>query len=244
MMKSVLLRLEGPMQSWGTQSRFEERDTDADPSKSGVLGLVGAAMGVARDDMGAIARLAGLTMAVRVDREGTVLRDYHTAGGGRWSGREYGVANAEGKLVGTVVSKRYYLADASFLVALGSEEHPLVEEVARALEQPVFPLFLGRKSFVPSVPIHLPRTPVVDLSPVDTLRAQPWVRRSTDDETKGPERLRLVVECRPEDGRPRNDMPLSFALYDRSYSRRYVRTDWVAMNDLPMEAVCSSPVSG
>ena len=101
-MSTLLLRLAGPMQSWGTQSRFEERDTDADPSKSGVLGLVGAAMGVARDDMGAIARLAGLTMAVRVDREGTVLRDYHTAGGGRWSGREYGVANAEGKLVGPV----------------------------------------------------------------------------------------------------------------------------------------------
>lgn len=247
-MKSVLLRLEAPMQSWGTQSRFEERDTDADPSKSGVLGLVGAAMGMARGDTAAIARLAGLGMAVRVDREGTMLRDYHTAGGGRWPGREYGVANAEGKLVGTVVSKRYFLADASFLVALGSEDHTLVEEVAHALAEPVFALFLGRKSFVPSVPIHVPGSPV-DLGPVEALRAVPWALRKHEREVDRPERLRLVVECSPEDGRPRNDLPLSFALYDRSYGRRYVRTEWLAMSSLPQlpqptEDACTSHVSG
>jgi len=144
-----------------------------------------------------------------------------------------------------VVSKRYYLADASFLAALGSDDHALVEEVAHALDQPVFTLFLGRKAFVPSVPIHAPGSPV-DLAPREALLAQPWPSRPRDRAENRPERLRLIVEGRPEDGRPRNDVPLSFALYDRSYGRRYVRTEWVATNDLPKptEEPCTSHVSG
>ena len=59
-MAVLLLRLAGPMQSWGTQSRFTHRDTDLEPSKSGVIGLLCAAMGKPRDDLTAIKRLAGL----------------------------------------------------------------------------------------------------------------------------------------------------------------------------------------
>ena len=50
MTATLLLRLQGPMQSWGTTSRFDERDTQLEPSKSGVLGLVCAAIG--RDRQG------------------------------------------------------------------------------------------------------------------------------------------------------------------------------------------------
>src|SRR5690606_33869407 len=77
----LLLLLSGPMQSWGTQSRFAHRDTDFEPSKSGVLGLVGSALGMSRDDDDLLQALASLKMGVRVDREGRILRDYHTAGG-------------------------------------------------------------------------------------------------------------------------------------------------------------------
>lgn len=106
-MPTLLLRLQGPLQSWGTTSRFDERDTQLEPSKSGVLGLVCAALG--RDRCEPVDDLAALIMGVRVDREGVVLRDYQTA---------TGILNAAGKvdMNRTVVSPRYYLSDAAFLV--------------------------------------------------------------------------------------------------------------------------------
>ena len=107
-MPTLLLRLQGPLQSWGTTSRFDERDTQLEPSKSGVLGLVCAALG--RDRCEPVDDLAALIMGVRVDREGVVLRDYQTA---------TGILNAAGKvdMNRTVVSPRYYLSDAAFLSA-------------------------------------------------------------------------------------------------------------------------------
>ncbi|MCC6555594.1 MAG: type I-E CRISPR-associated protein Cas5/CasD [Polyangiaceae bacterium] len=239
-MSAVLLRLEGPMQSWGTQSRFGERDTEAEPSKSGVIGLVAAALGVPRDDDARLARLARLSMAVRVDREGTVLCDYHTAGGGRFRGREHGVADRDGDLVGTVLSRRHYLADASFLVALGAADAGLLQEIARGLSCPVWPLSLGRRAFAPSVPVRVPGG-LVDADPEVALRAHEYRRPRSDT----PARLRLVLECGPSEGRPRSDVPISFRTHDRRYARRFVRTDWVETSSLPLpkEAPCISPDS-
>src|SRR4030043_150082 len=83
-MAVLLIRLCGPMQSWGTQSRFSNRDTELEPSKSGVIGLLCAALGKPRDEREAqippsINELSALKMGVRVDREGAVKCDYHTA---------------------------------------------------------------------------------------------------------------------------------------------------------------------
>jgi len=167
-MATLLLRLEGPLQAWGTTSRFDERDTQLEPSKSGVLGLVCAALG--RDRSEPLADLAALRMGVRVDREGIPLRDYQTATGV--------VIAATGKadLGRTVVSPRYYLADALFLVGLEGER-ALLEQIQQALLQPVWPLCLGRKSCVPSAPVALPEG-LVELSLVDALQA--WPPLSTD----------------------------------------------------------------
>lgn len=238
-MKSVLLRLEGPLQSWGTQSRFQERDTDAEPSKSGVLGLCGAALGMTRMDKELLSRLCALEMAVRVDREGQMLRDYHTAGGGSWPGRkEYGVWSPDG-LRPTVLSNRYYLADASFLVALGTkpehgpDEEALVERIAKALQSPVFPLFLGRKAHVPSVPVTVSNA-LIDGPPIQALKQQPYGPSSfaRREDNAIPERLRLVVECGPDEGRPRDDVPLSFELYNRRFARRFVKMETIRTADL------------
>ena len=76
-MTVLLMRLAGPMQSWGTQSRFTNRDTGLEPSRSGVVGLLCAALGRSRDQSLDIFR--PLRMAVRVDREGRLMRDYQTA---------------------------------------------------------------------------------------------------------------------------------------------------------------------
>ena len=78
MTSTLLLRLAGPMQSWGTRSRFTERDTELEPSKSGVIGLICAALGRTRTE--SVDDLSQLRMGVRVDFQGTLSRDFHTAG--------------------------------------------------------------------------------------------------------------------------------------------------------------------
>lgn len=133
---TLLIKLEGPMQSWGYRSRFDYRDTALEPTRSGVIGLICAAMGLARGED--ISRFNVLRMGVRVDKEGRPERDYHTA---------QDVIKADGRGTGTVQSYRDYLADASFTVGLESRDWNLLVEIAEALRSPKWPLFLGRKSF-------------------------------------------------------------------------------------------------
>jgi CRISPR system Cascade subunit CasD len=230
---TVLLRLEGPLQSWGTRSRFPDRDTENEPSKSGVLGLVGASLGMARDDTATLALLAAARMAVRVDREGTLLGDYHTVGGGTFRGQPHGVYDAKG----AVLTRRHYLQSASFLAALGFEDAALAERVDAALGAPVWPLALGRRACAPSLPV---RAGLVELGPVEALHAATWPssKRPTTP-------VRLVAECDPREpgAEPRQDQPLSFRLGDRHFARRFVKTLFLAPSDLnlsPEEAPCIS----
>jgi CRISPR system Cascade subunit CasD len=218
----VVLLLDGPLQSWGTQSRFGHRDTDFEPSKSGVIGLVGAAMGMGRDDAALLQRLASLEMAVRVDREGTVLRDYHTAGGGTFRGEPHRVYGVE-----TVVTQRFYLCDACFVVALSHLDSGLIAEIAAALQNPVWPIFLGRKSCVPSRPVYL-------LGPLEgnaeaLIRTVPFQVAKPAKEQ--PATLRAIVDG--SQGEPRGDVPVSFNLYGRSFTTRFVREQWIPVTDLP-----------
>lgn len=134
-MKTILLKLSGPLQSWGTGSRFESRSTDRHPSKSAIIGMIAASFGYRRDD-DRIAALNHLDFAVRIDQEGTILRDYHIAG-------KY---TESGKVVRTYVTNRYYLQDAVFLVALGSENHSLIDRIEAAINEPYFQPFLGRRA--------------------------------------------------------------------------------------------------
>jgi CRISPR system Cascade subunit CasD len=214
--KTLLLRLEGPMQSWATQSRFGVRDTEREPSKSGVLGLVGAALGMARDDDERLAELRGLEFGVRVDRPGTLLRDYQTAGGSTFRGEAYYVHGASKK--NSVLSERYYLQNASFLAALRGEDE-LADEVAAALRNPHWPLFLGRKSCPPSRPVFV-RTVAAKIR--DALIAEPW----EDEEglSDGTAPTRLILESNSLEGEPRYDVPISFAPGAIEYGVRYVRT--------------------
>lgn len=219
-MKSVLLRLEGPLQSWGTRSRFPHRDTEREPSKSGVLGLVAAALGMPRDDDARLAVLAACAMGVRVDAEGTSMIDYHTAGAGRFAGEEHRVYGSGDP----VITRRAYLQDASFLVALGYEDEAVAGEIDRALDAPHWPIFLGRRACPPSLPV---RAGLVDAAPEVALRGAAWL-----SPTRPAERVRLVLECRPDEGEPRQDQPLSFRLHTRHFARRFVRTGWVEPSDL------------
>jgi CRISPR system Cascade subunit CasD len=237
-MSTLLLRLEGPMQSWGIQSRYSRRDTGLEPSKSGVIGILCAALGRPRDAN--LSDLAALRMGVRVDRPGTVESDYHTAGAKDMLLPNYGVAafgTRIGETTGTVLSTRFYLADASFLVGLETTQPAQEELLARlpaALARPVWPLFLGRKAFVPAVPIRLPDAPPLGPglrreSLKDALRTYPWLdAREGEHSRRVPERVRLVIEeDTPTTGESRMDVPISFLPLDRRYQSRFVRTEFL-----------------
>jgi CRISPR system Cascade subunit CasD len=230
-MKTLLMRLAGPMQSWGTQSQFRERDTGLEPSKSGVIGLLCAALGRPREE--SVADLAALSMGVRVEHEGAMRRDYQTAGG--WHRRAdagYGVAKADGKPGGTVLSDRYYLADADFLVGLSGEDDQLLHTLNEALAAPRWPLCLGRKSFVPAVPVRLPVDGIVDGVVETVLRGHPWLSYRRPGERK-PDHLRLVLETSDGNGARRQDVPVSFALGRREFRVRTVTTKFVPIVELP-----------
>ncbi|MBM4285881.1 MAG: type I-E CRISPR-associated protein Cas5/CasD [Deltaproteobacteria bacterium] len=229
-MSTLLLRLAGPMQSWGIQSRFTIRDTGLEPSKSGVVGLLCAALGRARHEP--VDDLAALKMGVRVDRQGQVKMDFHTAGGGVMRpGEKYGVALADGSGVRAVTSQRYYLADADFLVGMESEDESLLHRLDAALSRPIWPLFLGRKAFVPGTPVRLG---IANLTFREALAAFPYQVRSPrekarllmDLEKGSPRLLRLVLEAEPgATAEVRPDQPISFAR--RLFGLRYVRTDYL-----------------
>ena len=218
-MAVLLLRLAGPMQSWGLGSRFRIRDSALEPTKSGVVGLLCAALGAARDDDALVSRLAALPMGVRADREGVLKCDYVTAGGNITPGSRYGAARANGRVAGTVVQRCYYLADADFLVGLQSDDSALLQSLDDILRHPLRPLCLGRRSYVPAVPV---RVGVTDGDLLEVLQNAPFTARPSL--LPSPQYLRVVIECRPEFGEPRHDVPLSFAAERRCYTTRYVQT--------------------
>ena len=136
--------------------------------------------------------LAELRMGVRVDQEGYVLRDWHTAGAS-------GYLRAGGTIEQTnvITSTRYYLSDAAFLVGLESESRELLRDLHDALNHPRWLLFLGRKSCPPAAPPYL----ADGLQETDLLTAlanYPWLSRSRRryDELKeaNPRGLRLALE--------------------------------------------------
>lgn len=231
-MSTLLLRLAGPMQSWGTQSRFRYRDTGLEPTKSGVIGLLCAALG--RPRTAPVEDLAALLMGVRVDGEGVVRVDYHTAGGAHRRDEEgYGVAQFDGSRPETAVSYRRYLADASFLVGLEgntAEYEALLEQLDAALARPVWPLYLGRRAFPPGEPIRLPDAPPLGpgLRPEplrEALQRYPWPAERRDP-------VRFVIEDPSGlNGESHLDLPVSFAPLDRRYMPRFVQTEFLARPD-------------
>lgn len=215
MKQTLLLRLAGPMQSWGTQSRFSIRDTGLEPSKSGVFGLLCAALGSPRDDEETLRRLReNLVMGVRVDREGVMKKDFHTA-------KDVAKASGSGTKE-TEISDRWYLADADFLVGLESDDADLLQQLNEAVASPVWQIFLGRKSFVPGKPVRVLDVPL-QASLRDVLKSFEW---KTGRSEMAPERLRRVIDATPETASEvRQDVPLSFA--KRRFTIRYVMTDFI-----------------
>jgi CRISPR system Cascade subunit CasD len=203
----LLLRLAGPMQAWGSSSRFAQRSTEREPTKSGVLGMIAAAQGRLRTD--SITDLLDLSFGVRVDQPGAIQRDFQTA------------RTLDGK-TSMPLTYRYYLADAVFVAGVHSDDAGLIQSLHDAVKSPQFPLYLGRRSCPPSAPVAMG---IFDGELEDALRevpwqASPWHRRQSKAKQV---KLRLLRDAAPgEEGETQRDVPLSFNPTRREYGWRTV----------------------
>lgn len=215
-MPTLLLRLVGPMQSWGITSRFDQRDTGREPSKSGVTGLLAAAMGIDRENWTDLEPLVRLSMGVRHDRPGVPKRDYQTA--------QHIISADRSKTHDTAVTTRDYLADAAFLVGLVGEDRTFLERIHAALRDPTWPLALGRKSYVPSESIWMENA--VQEAPLrDVLAQWPWIATLRKWE-EPPEKLLVSFESEDGSGVLKMDQPLS-SFAERRFGARFVHSEWI-----------------
>jgi len=152
----LALYLDGPLQSWGFQSRFEQRTTLGLPTRSGILGMLLAAMGVPKDEASGLERLSPLHMEVVRIGSSKRVTDFHTVGGGMGptDDRSRVPSTADGGAGRTVVTRREYLADARFGVLLEGDD-ALLTECKSALSDPKWGVWLGRKSCIPASPLVL-----------------------------------------------------------------------------------------
>lgn len=223
-MATLLLRLAAPLQSWGDASKFETRRTHREPTKSGVLGLIAAALGLRRDDEAGLARLCALRFGVRVDRPGALVDDFHTA---------HGLVGPKHNKPEAWVSHRHYLADAVFTVGLESDDAAWLAELEAAVRRPAFPLFLGRRSCPPVPPLCLG---IREAGLEEALRAEPLreapvpARRARGGVGEAGGDLRVMLDADPgeSDAVPRGDLPLSFSPIHRRHTFRPVRETTVS----------------
>lgn len=233
MPNTLFMRLEGPLQAWGERGQWSVRDSAPEPTKSGIVGLLGCALGLNTDE--ALRQLSRqIRLAVRCDKPGTRLTDYHTVGGGYL---EPQLLTAEGKPKITATSKephteqtwRDYLADASFLVAIQSDL-AMIERLAVALQNPRWTLYLGRKSCPPACPLYEGEAEYTDL--YEALQQWPWwhfeVKQASELQ------VRAVVESDAGQGiRRRHEL---VSRKHRVWGPRYTQDVMLTIQVLPKEA--------
>lgn len=200
-MPTLLLRIAGPLQSWGTDSKMDVRTTSREPSKSGIVGLVASALGRSRED--SVDDITALKFGVRIDQEGTLLRDFQTV-----------------KAKNSYVTYRHYLQDAIFLVGLEGPED-FIRTIADAIHHPYYPLFLGRRSCPPTGQIVLG---IKDCSLLEALSEEEWLAsiwyRKKQFKTL---HLEIVVDSDTSDDLMMvNDRPISFSQDRRMFGCRPV----------------------
>lgn len=195
---TLFLHLEGPMQAWGVQeSKFVVRRTAEAPTKSGAIGMLCAALGIGRPEAGEewLQKLAALRMGVRVDAPGVTWWDYHTVG----ARMEMRIAEGAGKTKpGAMLTRREYLCDASFLVALQGDP-PLIAQLDAAMRSPKWTLYLGRKCCPPSRPLRQ-QEPAEFTDPLSALVSVPWQPRLRGDPV--PATLDCLLDWAPTPEQP------------------------------------------
>lgn len=155
----LLLRLSGPMQAWGQPTFEGSRPSASFPTRSGLLGLLGACLGLRRDNKTGLQQLAdSVRFAIRCDRhkvadkevQVTKFTDYHTVQQARVGYR--GLKSHE-----TIQTWREYLCDAHFTVALWLTDNSCFDlnTLTEAVQKPVYTPYLGRRSCPLAAPLYL-----------------------------------------------------------------------------------------
>lgn len=210
----LALRLEGPFQAWGTSSQYNRRLTGLLPSRSGIAGMLCAAMGLDRGSqeeqvfLTAFSALSMLAVAVPRQCGGRELEvrrmeDFHTV---------QNTLKAAGGLKDCHITHRQYLQDAAFMVFLtGSRE--TLEKAGAALRDPVWGIWLGRKACIPSAPVF------AGLFDGESAAVAQCLPEPLDDCIYNRD------ACSFADGEDSlADIPLSFASAARRFSLRRVKT--------------------
>ncbi len=212
-MATLLLRIAAPLQSWGISSKFETRGTIKEPSKSGIIGMILAALGTNRIDSDKVLeKFSKIRFGIRVDQEGKLAYDYQ-------------IVQAVGK--NSKITYRYYLSDAIFLVGLESEDLQFLEKIDYALKHPKFPLFLGRRSCPPTFPLVLD---IKDMDLLSVLKEYPslvpeWRKKEN-------EICRIIYDDPEKEDRlsRQQDVPLSFSPLHREYGYRLVSEEMISLS--------------
>ncbi len=211
-MATILLRLAAPLQAWGSSSKFNIRTTEREPTKSGVIGIIAAALGIQRnDDPKKLIPLAEMRFGVRVEREGKLMKDFHMV-------REI----KEGKLKDSHVTTRYYLSDAVFLAAFESDDRELLKQIRDAVLNPVYPMFLGRRSCPVTLPVYLN---ISEKGLLDALKGE----GSLTDGQNGSKRI--IYES-DSGGALVQDVPISFSQLHRRHGYRMKKEEIVSHDNL------------
>lgn len=210
-MKTILLKFGGPLQSWGTSSHFETRNTDYYPSKSAVIGVIAASFGYSRDEDKKIDKLNALDFAVRVDQIGNLEKDFHIAAKRKDSG----------EIDKNYVTYRYYLEDSVFVVAISSKDDKWIEEIYAVLKKPYFQPFMGRRS-CPVQPDFV--IDMVETGAIEALQNLEW--QASDWYKKRNEKFIAYIYADSalldnEKYILRNDRVVSFSQKERKYGPRF-----------------------
>lgn len=210
-MSTLLLRLAAPLQSWGINSKFEYRFTEKMPTKSAVVGMLAAALGLGRD--ADLSKLNALKFGVRADREGEETTDFHMA-----HERDFWKKH-DAKY--THLTYRHYLSDAVFLAGFEGDD-TFLREIEHAIKNPKYPLFLGRRSCPPTLPIVIK----ISSSQLEqALREEPPICENSN------RMLRVQIETDGSGYKIMQDVPLSFNPKKRIYGYRKVNEFFVDFGD-------------
>lgn len=240
-MATVVIRYAAPLMAFSDQGRFANRHTAPDPTVSAIQGMVAAAAGIERHEPYP-QWIAELDLAIRIERAGRPLRDFHTVNQpalaryrrlGSDLDKVKTVKRVDGsRLDHPVLSDRWYLTDGAFLLALDDP----TGNIATALARPTWAFYAGRKSCPLTAPFLLGNhTGSADEAVADV----PTVLRPGEDATATRHVRHAVFLIRPggievERSETRNDRLVGFKRYrpqQRLYGQVAVRAviDWFAV---------------
>jgi len=215
-MKTLTINLTAPLQSYGNEAAFTRRTTNDYPTKSAVIGMISAAFGYRRMD-DRIVGLNNLSFAVRIDQVGRNLTDFQTV---------------EWKPGTRKITYQDYVQDAIFVVALGSEDDVLIDQIKFALKHPKFQLCLGRRSNAPAGVLKLQE--FSEVTPLEAFKqlawqAAPWYRKK-----RHPETLEVIADAdliENSQGAMVKDRVVSFDQRNRRYGFRAIARTRIKLDE-------------